>query len=405
MTDPALAHAATQITAAQAGVPVIAAFFDEPTFTVTYVVHDPETLRAAVIDSVLTFDPASGRTSHEAADRIIAHVQEAGLHVDWHLETHAHADHLSAAPYLQQKLGGKIAIGAHICTVQETFGKLFNAGSDFQRDGSDFDQLWKDGDTFLIGELSVTVLHVPGHTPACVAYVIGDAVFVGDTMFMPDYGTARADFPGGDARTLFRSLRRLLELPPQTRRLLGMVRDHVGAWARAAGVHPRDLRFTRREIREATGWGDTQLKLHLSRLESLEYLLVRRDGARFVYELLWAGEGDGDQSVPFVMGLIDVESLKRQHYDAERSGVTPEQSPPGRGAVGGRSGLGRAVETPRNGAIVPFMPAAAIPTPESTSLDGAGPARGYARRDRAGRAQGGPRRRAGSPDRRARRRP
>lgn len=225
MTDPALAHAATQITAAQAGVPVIAAFFDEPTFTVTYVVHDPETLRAAVIDSVLTFDPASGRTSHEAADRIIAHVQEAGLHVDWHLETHAHADHLSAAPYLQQKLGGKIAIGAHICTVQETFGKLFNAGSDFQRDGSDFDQLWKDGDTFLIGELSVTVLHVPGHTPACVAYVIGDAVFVGDTMFMPDYGTARADFPGGDARTLFRSLRRLLELPPQTR--LFMCHDYL----------------------------------------------------------------------------------------------------------------------------------------------------------------------------------
>jgi DNA primase catalytic core len=168
------------------------------------------------------------------------------------------------------------------------------------------------------------------------------------------------------------------ELPPQTRRLLGMVRDHVGAWARAAGVHPRDLRFTRREVREATGWGDTQLKLHLSRLESLEYLLVRRDGARFVYELLWAGEGDNDQSAPFVMGLIDVENLKRQHYDAERSGVTPEQSPPGRGAVGGRSGLGRPAETPRNGAIVPFMPAAAIPTPECTSLDGAGPARSYA---------------------------
>lgn len=168
------------------------------------------------------------------------------------------------------------------------------------------------------------------------------------------------------------------ELPPQTRRLLGMVRDHVGAWARAAGVHPRDLRFTRREVREATGWGDTQLKLHLSRLESLEYLLVRRDGARFVYELLWAGEGDGDQSAPFVMGLIDVESLKRQHYDAERSGVTAEQSPPGRGAVGGRSGLGRPAETPRNGAIVPFTPAAAIPTPESTSLDSTGPARSYA---------------------------
>ncbi len=168
------------------------------------------------------------------------------------------------------------------------------------------------------------------------------------------------------------------ELPPQTRRLLGMVRDHVTAWAKSAGVHPRDLRFTRREVREATGWGDTQLKLHLSRLESLEYLLVRRDGARFVYELLWAGEGDDDQSAPFVMGLIDVESLKRQHYDAERSGVTPEQSAPGRGVVGGLSGLGRPAETPKNGAIVPFMPAAAIPTPESTSLDGAGAVRSYA---------------------------
>lgn len=168
------------------------------------------------------------------------------------------------------------------------------------------------------------------------------------------------------------------ELPPQTRRLLGMVRDHVGAWARAAGVHPRDLRFTRREVREATGWGDTQLKLHLSRLESLEYLLVRRDGARFVYELLWAGEGDDDQSAPFVMGLIDVEQLKRQHYDAERSGVAADRSASGRGAVGGRSGHGRPAETPRNGAIVPFMPAVAIPAPECTSLDGAGPARSYA---------------------------
>jgi hypothetical protein len=140
----------------------------------------------------------------------------------------------------------------------------------------------------------------------------------------------------------------------------------------------RDLRFTRREVREATGWGDTQLKLHLSRLESLEYLLVRRDGARFVYELLWAGEGDVDQSAPFVMGLIDVENLKRQHYDAERSGVAADQSASGRGTVGGWPGLGRAAETPRNGAIVPFMPAAAIPTPESTFLDGAGPARSYA---------------------------
>ncbi|WP_165322933.1 MBL fold metallo-hydrolase [Rhizorhabdus phycosphaerae] len=225
MSDAALARASAQIAAAQKGVPIIRAFFDAPTFTVTYVVHDPETRRAAVIDSVLTYDPASGRTSADAAEPVLAYVREQALTVDWHLETHAHADHLSAAPYLQKQLGGQIAIGAHICAVQKTFGALFNAGADFARDGSDFDHLWADGDSFSIGNLSVTVLHVPGHTPACVAYVIGDAVFVGDTMFMPDYGTARADFPGGDARTLFRSLRRILELPPETR--LFMCHDYL----------------------------------------------------------------------------------------------------------------------------------------------------------------------------------
>jgi glyoxylase-like metal-dependent hydrolase (beta-lactamase superfamily II) len=225
MVDPALTKASAQVSAAQAGVPVIKALFDEPTNTVTYVVHDAETRRAAVIDSVLDFDPASGRTSFASADAVIAYVAEKGLTVDWLLETHAHADHLSAAPYLQQKLGGKIAIGEHILIVQSTFGKLFNAGSDFQRDGSDFDHLLKDGDQFSIGNLSVTVLHVPGHTPACIAYVIGDAVFVGDTMFMPDYGTARADFPGGDARTLYRSARRILALPAQTR--LFMCHDYL----------------------------------------------------------------------------------------------------------------------------------------------------------------------------------
>lgn len=225
MSDAALARASAQIAAAQKGVPIIRAFFDAPTFTVTYVVHDPETRRAAVIDSVLTYDPASGRTSADAAEPVLAYVREQALTVDWHLETHAHADHLSAAPYLQKQLGGQIAIGAHICAVQKTFGALFNAGADFAGDGSDFDHLWADGDSFSIGNLSVTVLHVPGHTPACVAYVIGDAVFVGDTMFMPDYGTARADFPGGDARTLFRSLRRILELPPETR--LFMCHDYL----------------------------------------------------------------------------------------------------------------------------------------------------------------------------------
>ncbi|KPF88800.1 MBL fold metallo-hydrolase [Novosphingobium sp. AAP83] len=225
MLDIALNKANAQVSAAQAGVPIIKAFFDQSTFTVTYVVHDPESRRAAIIDSVLDYDPASGRTSSSSADAVIAYVEEKELGVDWLLETHAHADHLSAAPYLQQKLGGKIAIGEHIVTVQNVFGKLFNAGGDFRRDGSDFDQLWKDGDQFAIGNLSVTVLHVPGHTPACIAYVIGDAVYVGDTMFMPDYGTARADFPGGDARTLYRSARRLLSLPPETR--LFMCHDYL----------------------------------------------------------------------------------------------------------------------------------------------------------------------------------
>lgn len=225
MSDSALATATAQVRAAQSGVPVIKAFFDEPTFTVSYVVHDPETLRAAIVDSVLDYDPASGRTSRASADEILAYVKEKALGVDWLLETHAHADHLSAAPYLQKEVGGKIAIGEHIATVQQVFGTVFNAGPEFRRDGSDFDALFADGDTFKIGNLDVTVLHVPGHTPACIAYVIGDAVFVGDTMFMPDYGTARADFPGGDARRLYQSARRLLSLPPDTR--LFMCHDYL----------------------------------------------------------------------------------------------------------------------------------------------------------------------------------
>lgn len=267
MADSAVAKASAQIAAAQAGVPQIKSFFDPATFTVTYVVHDPETKMAAVIDSVLDFDPASGRTSHASADKVIEYVAEKGLTVEWLLETHAHADHLSAAPFLQRKLGGKIAIGEHITTVQDVFGKLFNAGEEFRHDGSDFDQLWKDGDQFKIGNLNVTVLHVPGHTPACIAYVIGDAVFVGDTMFMPDYGTARADFPGGDARTLYRSARRILDLPPETR--LFMCHDYLPAgrtdyvWEttvaaeRAANIHihdgiTEDEFVAMREARDAT---------------------------------------------------------------------------------------------------------------------------------------------------------
>jgi glyoxylase-like metal-dependent hydrolase (beta-lactamase superfamily II) len=197
--------------------PVVTAFFDEPTFTVSYVVTDPETKVCAVVDSVLDFDPASGRTNTESADEIIEFIQKHDLKVEWILETHVHADHLSAAPYIQEKLGGKIAIGAEIRTVQDTFGKIFNEGTRFQRDGSQFDKLMVDDDTFRIGNIEAHAMHTPGHTPACMTYVVGDAAFVGDTMFMPDYGTARADFPGGDARTLYRSIKKVLSLPPETR--------------------------------------------------------------------------------------------------------------------------------------------------------------------------------------------
>ncbi|MGI9376351.1 MBL fold metallo-hydrolase [Altererythrobacter sp. FM1] len=200
--------------------PVVHTFFDEATFTATHVVHDPENRAAAIIDPVLDYDPASGRVSHESADQVIAYVKEQGLEVAWLLETHAHADHLSAAPYLKGALGGRIAIGAHIVDVQDTFGATFNVGADFRHDGSQFDHLFADGDIFTIGEIEAAVLHVPGHTPADLAYVVGDAVFPGDTIFMPDFGTARADFPGGDARTLYRSIRRLLELPGKARLFL-----------------------------------------------------------------------------------------------------------------------------------------------------------------------------------------
>ena len=195
--------------------PEVASFFDEATHTVTHVLHDPATLRAAIIDSVLDYDPAAGRTGFDSADRIVEHCARLGLEVDWVMETHAHADHLSAAPYLQQKLGGKLAIGRDIVRVQDVFGKIFNAGSDFACNGSQFDHLFDDGERFAIGELEAIALHVPGHTPADMAYVIGDSVFVGDTLFMPDYGTARTDFPGGCARQLYRSVRRLMQLPAE----------------------------------------------------------------------------------------------------------------------------------------------------------------------------------------------
>lgn len=201
--------------------PTVKTFFDEDTFTATYVVSDDTTKRCAIIDSVLDFDPKSGRTATASADTVIAYVRDAGLTVDWLLETHIHADHLTAAPYLKSKLGGKTAIGEHISTVQKTFGKIFNAEAGFATDGSQFDDILRDGDTFTIGALEGRVLHTPGHTPACLSYLIGDAVFVGDTIFMPDYGSARCDFPGGNAHSLYRSVRKVLELPPETRMFVG----------------------------------------------------------------------------------------------------------------------------------------------------------------------------------------
>lgn len=197
--------------------PQVHAFFDEPTFTVSYVVADPATKVCAIVDSVLDYDPASGRTRKASADAIIAFLRQQGMTLDWILETHVHADHLSAAPYLKQQLGGRLGIGANITVVQNTFGKVFNAGTDFARDGSQFDHLFEDSEAFRIGSIDARAMHTPGHTPACMTYVIGDAAFVGDTLFMPDYGTARCDFPGGDARLLYRSIRRIFALPPETR--------------------------------------------------------------------------------------------------------------------------------------------------------------------------------------------
>jgi len=201
--------------------PEVKAFFDEATFTVSFVVTDPESRKCAIVDSVLDFDYSSGRTDTKSADAIVAFVKEQGLETVWLLETHVHADHLSAAPYLQERLGGKIGIGEKITVVQDTFGKVFNEGTRFQRDGSQFDRLFKEGDRFEIGALQGRVLHTPGHTPACLTYVIGDAAFVGDTLFMPDFGTARADFPGGSAETLYASIQKILALPDETRIFVG----------------------------------------------------------------------------------------------------------------------------------------------------------------------------------------
>lgn len=205
--------------------PEVTAFFDEQTNTISYVVKDPSSDACAIIDSVMDIDYAAGRISYESADEIIKFVQDNDLKVEWLIETHAHADHLSGAPYIQQKLGGKLGIGENIKTVQEVFGKVFNEGTEFQRDGSQFDRLFMDGDTYQIGSMTGFAIYTPGHTPACMTHVIGNAAFVGDTLFMPDGGTARADFPGGDARQLYRSIKKVLELPDAMR--LFMCHDYA----------------------------------------------------------------------------------------------------------------------------------------------------------------------------------
>ncbi|NIY81148.1 MAG: MBL fold metallo-hydrolase [Rhodobacteraceae bacterium] len=197
--------------------PEVKAFFDPATWTISYVVKDPASDACAIVDSVMDIDYAAGRITYESADEIIAYVKEQGLKLEWLIETHVHADHLSAAPYIQDALGGKIGIGEHIVTVQETFGKVFNEGTEFQRDGSQFDRLFKDGDTYSVGSMHCFAMHTPGHTPACMVHVMGDATFTGDTLFMPDGGSARADFPGGDAAVLYDSIQKVLALPDDMR--------------------------------------------------------------------------------------------------------------------------------------------------------------------------------------------
>ena len=213
--------------------PQVKGFFDPATNTISYVVKDPQSQSCAVVDSVMDIDYAAGRITHENADEIIEYISSNGLTVEWIIETHVHADHLSAAPYLQEKLGGKIGISSNIMTVQETFGKVFNEGTDFQRDGSQFDALFSDGDTYQIGNMESVALATPGHTPACMVHVIGDAAFVGDTLFMPDGGSARADFPGGDAGVLYDSIQKVLALPDATR--LFMCHDY--------GPNGRDIQW------------------------------------------------------------------------------------------------------------------------------------------------------------------
>lgn len=228
--------------------PDVRGFFDEATNTISYIVKDPNSESCAIIDSVMDIDYAAGRITYDHADELIRIIRENGWSLEWIIETHVHADHLSAAPYIQQKLGGKLGIGENITVIQDTFGKVFNEGTEFQRDGSQFDKLFADGDSYQIGAMTAYVMHTPGHTPACMTHVIGDAAFVGDTLFMPDGGSARADFPGGDARELYHSIKRVLSLPDETR--LFICHDY--------GPNGRDIRW------ETTVADEREHNIHLA---------------------------------------------------------------------------------------------------------------------------------------------
>jgi glyoxylase-like metal-dependent hydrolase (beta-lactamase superfamily II) len=274
--------------------PSVTAFFDEATFTVTYVVADPDSAHAAIVDPVLDYDPASGRTSTASADKVAAFVRDNDLSIDWVLETHVHADHLSAAPYLREKLGGKVAIGKNVAAVQETFQGVFNI-EDLATDGSQFDHLFEDGDEFSIGDMAGSIIGTPGHTPACITYVIGDAAFVGDTLFMPDFGTARTDFPGGDAGMLYDSIQRILALPGDTR--LFMCHDY-----KAPG---RDEFAWETSVAE-----QREVNVHINRNVSRDEFVAMREGR------------DAELGMPkLILPSIQVNVRAGQLPEAEANGV------------------------------------------------------------------------------------
>ena len=239
--------------------PEVKGFFDPATNTISYVVRDPASTACAIVDSVMDIDYAAGRITYTHADEIIAHVRKHGLQLEWLIETHVHADHLSAAPYIQQQLGGRIGIGRNITVIQDTFGKIFNEGTEFQRDGSQFDRLFDDGDTYLLGGMTCAALHTPGHTPACMTHVMGNAAFVGDTLFMPDGGSARADFPGGDAGQLYDSIQKVLALPDAMR--LFMCHDY--------GPNGRDIAY------ETTVGEEKAQNIHISGKSREEFIALR----------------------------------------------------------------------------------------------------------------------------------